>query len=397
MANQLGDRIRDTRLKHPVYKSLRQFADRLGKSPSWVSKVERNIEKPGRETLLEIARMLNINADELFQLADQLAPDVEKTLVSQGPQVVGLLRTLKFLTPDQIQELEKKARVMKAEGPNAHVCDDDLRMSQSPVFLAARIQVPWLHDRDIEAAAFALRAAFASEQKAEGNHIVWPPICPATLVFEFLDPHHRLSLDTEADLGCDEDGFPIAGLMRVADNPKDGGEIFIDKSIVGTPLYSFTLAHEIGHWILHQHHILRAREQMSIFDERPAQTRTLHRNLQGGQSKLPPEEWQANRFAAHLLMPADLLRTEFFRRYNGALDYRAQYRSDALFRRLYTDKRLYSRHIAAEIRAHNGQILKPLHELFGVSCLAMSIRLEELGFIHDDESQSRNGRLPLKG
>jgi transcriptional regulator with XRE-family HTH domain len=395
LASKLGDRIRELRLEHPIYKSLRHFADQLGKSPSWVSKVERNLEKPGRETLLEIARMLNVPADELFQLADQLAPDVEESLISRSMEVSGLLRTLKFLTPQQIKELEKKAEEMQKKGPGSNICDDDLLMADAAVFVASQLQVPWLDDRDIEAAACALRAAYASSQKADGIEVVWPPVDPELLVFDFLDPVHRVSLDAEACLGCDDNGYPIAGLMRVADDMEDGGEIRIDGSVAKTPLYSFTLAHEIGHWILHRQHILRARQQRSLFDERPVETQTLHRNLEGSRGKLPPEEWQANRFAAHLLMPADLVRAEFLSRYGAPLDYRAQCESDAAFRGLYTEKRHYSRRIAGEQYFKGGEVVRPLHEIFNVSCLAMSIRLEELGLVVDGESRSQHNRLAL--
>ncbi len=390
MAAQLGDRIRELRLAHPIYKSLRHFADQLGKSPSWVSKLERNLEKPGRDTLQEIARMLGADADELFALADQIAPDVEQTILTRGPQVVGLLRTLHSLSPDQIRELEQKAREMKNQGSASHICDD-LKMTTPSTSFASRLQVPWLNDRDIAGAASGLWAA-AHAALGTGDEMVRPT--PEDLVFGFLDGEQRLSLFLDDELGCDSNGCPIAGLMRVADGSDQGGEIYIDKNVVKTPLYSFTLAHEIGHWVLHRRHILRAREQMSLFDETPVQTHTLHRNLQGSQHKLPPEEWQANRFAAHLLMPAEALHAEFTSRYGGPLDFRAQCEADAGFAHLYREKRNYSRRVAQEPRVKGNVFAPPLNELFNVSVLAMSIRLEELGLI-TDEASTNQSRLAL--
>lgn len=107
--------MRELREAHPTYRSLRQFADALSKSPSWVSKVERNLEKPGQQTLMEIARVLNADSQELFDLAELLEPDVEKEITGRLAEVSGLLRTIKNLSPDQITELEEQAKRMSGE------------------------------------------------------------------------------------------------------------------------------------------------------------------------------------------------------------------------------------------------------------------------------------------
>lgn len=73
----------------------------------------------------------------------------------------------------------------------------------------------------------------------------------------------------------------------------------------------FTIAHELGHWFLHQ------REQTSLFcrhgqvEDEPAAERP----------PLPRIEEEANQFAATLLMPAEMVRREYARADNdfGAL------------------------------------------------------------------------------
>ena len=115
MAETLGDRIRSLRQNNPKYRSLRQFAEALGKSPSWVSKVERNHERPGRETLLQIAALLGADADEFLELARRLDPDVEKALAERYAEFSSLLRTIKGLGPEQIAELENHARQLKKD------------------------------------------------------------------------------------------------------------------------------------------------------------------------------------------------------------------------------------------------------------------------------------------
>ena len=65
----------------------------------------------------------------------------------------------------------------------------------------------------------------------------------------------------------------------------------------------FTIAHELGHWFLHQ------REQTSLFC-RQAQ---VEDDAKEERPPLPPIEAEANLFAAALLMPAEMVRREYVR------------------------------------------------------------------------------------
>ena len=111
----LGDRIRELREAHPVYRSLRHFADALKKSPSWVSKVERNVEVPGDATLLEIARLLNANEDELLQLARRIHPDLRDQIAERYQNLSGLLRKVSTMTPEQIARMNEQADAITKE------------------------------------------------------------------------------------------------------------------------------------------------------------------------------------------------------------------------------------------------------------------------------------------
>jgi len=77
----------------------------------------------------------------------------------------------------------------------------------------------------------------------------------------------------------------------------DSREILIDTSLdpydhpVREGRYRFTLAHEIGHWVLHRQQVV-SRDQRSLFEADPAGT-ILCRALRYDQ-----REWQANQFAA---------------------------------------------------------------------------------------------------
>ena len=116
MPDQLGDYIRELREGSNDFRSLRHFADALGKSPSWVSKVERNLEVPGTETLLQISDLLKADPDELLKRAEKLDPGVEKALIERYTEVSALLRTIKDMTPQQIDRLKAEANVIREEG-----------------------------------------------------------------------------------------------------------------------------------------------------------------------------------------------------------------------------------------------------------------------------------------
>jgi Zn-dependent peptidase ImmA (M78 family) len=125
------------------------------------------------------------------------------------------------------------------------------------------------------------------------------------------DRRDRLSLDLEASLGKTPAGDKIAGIMMVEDV---GGSIKIDREIITSPMLPFTIAHEIGHWILHQAALRRRLQQARVRGEPPEGLITLRRDVGGTKDAQAGLEWQANRFATHLLLPADLVREEFRRR-----------------------------------------------------------------------------------
>lgn len=63
--------------------------------------------------------------------------------------------------------------------------------------------------------------------------------------------------------------------------------------------YHFTITHELGHWVLHRHDVLQGQP---LFDGNPG---LICRDTK----KKPPKEIQADKFAAHLLMPDELVRS----------------------------------------------------------------------------------------
>lgn len=70
--------------------------------------------------------------------------------------------------------------------------------------------------------------------------------------------------------------------------------------------FNFTLAHEIGHWILHRHNVIAVADIPDLFGVTPPPV--ICRDF----SK-EPHEWQADEFAAYLLMPKEFVLEEWKR------------------------------------------------------------------------------------
>lgn len=73
---------------------LNDFAERLGVSPAYWSRIERDMEKPPRDGLIErAAAILGVRMDDLFVEAQRLPPDMQKDLA----RVVSLYRRQRAL------------------------------------------------------------------------------------------------------------------------------------------------------------------------------------------------------------------------------------------------------------------------------------------------------------
>lgn len=72
-----GDFIRQKREEAGI--PLNDFARRIGISPAYWSRIERNMEKPPKDELItKAAEALGLNPDEAFIEASRLPPDMQK-------------------------------------------------------------------------------------------------------------------------------------------------------------------------------------------------------------------------------------------------------------------------------------------------------------------------------
>jgi Zn-dependent peptidase ImmA (M78 family) len=144
--------------------------------------------------------------------------------------------------------------------------------------------------------------------------------------------------------------------------------------------YHFTLAHEAGHWQLHRHLYLRALNQPGLFADTDQKPDYVCRSSE----KKKPVEWQADHFAANLLMPRDLVR-QAWQDWRGNKDPIALDDVQDVRRRILTAEVLRRGAFKTGDRAADDMVLeycsRPLADKFQVSAEAMRIRLEEMGLL----------------
>jgi uncharacterized protein DUF955 len=143
----------------------------------------------------------------------------------------------------------------------------------------------------------------------------------------------------------------------------------------------FTLAHEVGHWLLHPN-LTSLREAPLCGGERANSKRSL-------------EEQEADYFAAELLMARKLLNRAVRFNFGGQIDsghpteHLAQSLSDGVRRKvsiqeLIAGGRRFVSLLVAEsssFKLHKPGTFFPLARRFGVSWVAMAIQLEELRWV----------------
>ena len=161
---------------------------------------------------------------------------------------------------------------------------------------------PYLRKEKLEAAANDLLDEFASKNGL--------PLVAPIPVEDILEKHLGLTLEID-DLSARLKKKHVLGAICIDENL-----VLIDESLLGQEgRYAFTIAHEIGHWQLHRQIFLLEREMPTLFDDEKPPSIVCRDGAKA------PEEFQANTFAAALLMPRQLM-LEFFRRLSsdGPLD-----------------------------------------------------------------------------
>ncbi len=234
--------------------------------------------------------------------------------------------------------------------------------------------IPYLSKPSIATRADALLAAFGA---AHGK-VTTPPIP----VEDILECHLRISLGF-ADLQQRFDSTDVLGAIWIARR-----EVLIDERLdpvehVGTEgRYRFTLAHEIGHWELHRDLLADAR-QLGLPGDLATSPSLICRKSEAKE----PIEWQADRFAADLLMPVAVVRQEWLTTV-GTVDPLVydDHKNSAFARRPYSRGMtsvgtVMRRSTEEEHFYFFEKVAREFAPRFRVSNQAMRIRLEDMGLL----------------
>jgi transcriptional regulator with XRE-family HTH domain len=115
MRQSFGDTLRELRTAQEL--GLRETATKVGISPAYLSRIERNKERPPRpEIIKELAKVLAADPDVLFRLSSSTDPEVEGFL-REHPLMIRLLRMVKdsTFTEDEIERLVLAAEAIEKE------------------------------------------------------------------------------------------------------------------------------------------------------------------------------------------------------------------------------------------------------------------------------------------
>ncbi len=218
---------------------------------------------------------------------------------------------------------------------------------------------PFIPEPRIERAALELLAGYGRQFGA----VEAPPIPVEEILEAFL------SVDLEFDDLAGSYQLPDAlGATFLAEN-----RVVIDQSLDPTEnprmagRYRFTLGHEIGHLRLHAPKREQTGNLFAATPEPEAPGMILCRS-----SKKPPEEWQADCFASHLLMPKDMVLAAWREETGGMAPHNAIDEAAALT-------------VPPEYAARGWkpavQMARQMAARFNVSGESMQIRLESMGLL----------------
>jgi transcriptional regulator with XRE-family HTH domain len=110
--NTFGTTVRRERERLQI--GLRQFANMIGVSPTYLSKVEREqFPPPAEDKVVAIAKVIGRDPDELLALAGKVASDLTDIIRRRPREMASFLRAANGLTAEEMARLAKCAEKSK--------------------------------------------------------------------------------------------------------------------------------------------------------------------------------------------------------------------------------------------------------------------------------------------
>ena len=95
--------------------TVRDFAKEVGLSHVAILHIEKGKVEAKKETLLNIARVLEYNIDEMLAKASRLDDDIEDLIFEKSNQVPQFLRTAKNLSEKQWEQITEQVKKMNKD------------------------------------------------------------------------------------------------------------------------------------------------------------------------------------------------------------------------------------------------------------------------------------------
>jgi transcriptional regulator with XRE-family HTH domain len=93
---------------------LREMANMIGVSPTYLSKVERDeFPPPAEDRVKAIAKIIECDADELLARAGRVSSDLSDIIKQHPVELADLLRTAKGMTAHDVARLAREAKKAK--------------------------------------------------------------------------------------------------------------------------------------------------------------------------------------------------------------------------------------------------------------------------------------------
>jgi transcriptional regulator with XRE-family HTH domain len=109
---QFGNKIRQLRdakkAVNPKF-SLRQFAEAVGISATYLSRIENgDFDPPAPDTIKRMAALLETDADELLALAGKFDPDLQKIIMEKPKMMADFLRKASGISEKELKKIIQK-------------------------------------------------------------------------------------------------------------------------------------------------------------------------------------------------------------------------------------------------------------------------------------------------
>lgn len=116
-----GHLLRELRMRHPDYSSLREFARKVGLSPAYLSRIENEKEPPPSEAVVEkLAEALGADKYELFSYAGKIPEEFLETFKKNPKGVASFMRRAQEIgleSDSDWKALELSLSKMKRKSP----------------------------------------------------------------------------------------------------------------------------------------------------------------------------------------------------------------------------------------------------------------------------------------